>query len=253
MWYVWWFRRKRRKCYIGWRKFKYSSSHIPLSYNDNINNEFVFNLEKKEKSNNEKIEELTQIIIAQNSDIEKLKNEINDLQYKDGQSRNEQIRLNQEIIQLKLDKNILSNKIEQLCEYNKGTIIWNLDSKIIGDNIVYNQRLKNFISPSETIKAELLYRLSENGEQFSTFHELCDNKDCTLILFYVDEENIVGIYSPLSWDSFSEWKNDLDTFIFNVNKNSKFEKLKPYCSIYCNGSRGLLHQILDVIVVRWEK
>ena len=143
--------------------------HIPLSYNDNINNEFVFNLEKKEKSNNEKIEELTQIIFAQNSDIEKLKNEINDLQYKDGQSRNEQIRLNQEIIQLKLDKNILSNKIEQLCEYNKGTIIWNLDSKIIGDNIVYNQRLKNFISPSETIKLNYYIDYLKTESNFQLF------------------------------------------------------------------------------------
>ena len=114
----------------------------------------------------------------------------------------------------------------------------NLDSKIINNNEKYYENLKNWINPSKKIKTELLYRLSENGDDKKTFHELCDNKGPTLTLFYVNDGNIVGIYTPLSWDSTSGWKDDMDTFIFNLNKNQKYKKLKQDHSIYCTSSYG---------------
>ena len=70
-----------------------------------------------------------------------------------------------------------------------------------------------------------MYRLTENWEKYSTFHELCDNKGPTLTLFHVDEGNKAGIYTPLSWDSKSGWKSDMDTFIFNLNKKKIYKKL----------------------------
>ena len=73
------------------------------------------------------------------------------------------------------------------------------------------------------IKSELLYRLSEDEDKYSTFHQLCDNKGVNLTLFHVIDGNIVGIYTPLPWDSTSYWKNDMDTFIFNLNKNQKYK------------------------------
>ena len=42
-------------------------------------------------------------------------------------------------------------------------IITNLNSKILKGNKIYNKRLKNWIRSSRKIKAELLYRLSKNG------------------------------------------------------------------------------------------
>ena len=90
------------------------------------------------------------------------------------------------------------------------------------------------------IKAELLYRLSENGGEFSTFHKLCDDK-ATLTLFHVNDGNIIGIYTPLSWESpfFGEkWKYDMNTFIFNLNKNHKYIKIRNDGSILCNRSHG---------------
>ena len=52
--------------------------------------------------------------------------------------------------------------------------------------------------------------------------------------------NKVGIYTPLPWDSNSNWKNDMDTFIFNLNKNQKYKKSKFNYSIYCSSSYGPL-------------
>ena len=151
-----------------------------------------------------------------------------------------------EITFLKNENAILKNEVKDLKE--KLDILWkdkeereqivNLNSNIININKEYNKRLKFWIDPLKKVKAELLYRLSENGDKYSTFHELCDNKGPTLTLFLVKDGNIVGIYTPLSWDTTSNWKNDMETFIFNLNKNQKYKKLKADYSAYCGSLYG---------------
>ena len=64
------------------------------------------------------------------------------------------------------------------------------------------------------IKSSLLYRMSSDGIEYSTFHNLCDNKGATITLIKLEDGNILGIYTPLSWDSTSVWKNDLNMFVF---------------------------------------
>ena len=176
------------------------------------NQEIIFELKLNKKNNKNNSDEL----------IDKLNKELNEV-------KNENIKLKKEIKQLKERINIYNKK------YNN---IYDLDSNIIKGNENYIKSIKNWINPSKKIKAELLYRLSENGDNYSTFHELCDNKGPTLILFHVNDGNIIGIYTPLSWDSISNWKNDIDTFIFNLNKNLKCKKLISEQSIYCNSSYG---------------
>ena len=131
---------------------------------------------------------------------------IDNIQLKNNETQliNENVQLKEEITELKEKLNIL---------WEKRRYITNLDSKIINENKDYNESLKNWINPSRKIKAELLYRLSENGGNKLKFHELCDNKGPTLTLFHVNDGNIVGIYTPLSWDSNSGWINDMDGYI----------------------------------------
>ena len=174
-----------------------------------------FELKQISKNDNEKINDLTQLVITQNKEIADLKNELKDIKEK---------------------LNILWKEREEKEKRKKQ--ISNLNSKIINENEKYKKLLKTWINPFKKIKAELLYRLSENGESNSTFHELCDNKGPTLTLFHVNDGNIVGIYTPLSWDSKSGWKNDNDTFIFNLNKEQKYKKIKSECSAYCNNTYG---------------
>ena len=42
----------------------------------------------------------------------------------------------------------------------------------------------------------------------------------------------------LSLDSSKNWKHDKETFIFNLNKNLKCEKLTANCSIKCDKNYG---------------
>ena len=161
----------------------------------------------------------------------KLNTEINNIKNENIHLKNENFQLKNEVIELKEKLNIL---------WKENKMIINLESKIIKDNAKYYESLKNWINPTKKIKAEILYRLSENGDKYSTFHELCDNKGPTLTLFHVNNGNIVGIYTPLSWDTTSGRKEDMDTFIFNLNKNQKYKKLIADLSIYCGKSYGPL-------------
>ena len=102
----------------------------------------------------------------------------------------------------------------------------NLDSLIINNNLEYNKMIKNWINPYKNIKCELLYRLSRDGEQFSTFHQLCDNKAPTLVLYEIDDGNKIGFYTPLLWDSNSQFKNDLETFMFSLTKAKNIKNLQ---------------------------
>lgn len=117
-------------------------------------------------------------------------------------------------------------------------IINNLDSVIIKENILYNKNLKNWISPNKKIKADLLFRLTKDGNLASDFHKKCDNKSQTLTLFNLVDGNIFGMYTPLSWENNCGWKFDMESFIFILNKNIKYKKIKKDFSIYCNITSG---------------
>ena len=89
------------------------------------------------------------------------------------------------------------------------------------------------------MKTEFLYRLSKDGESFITFHQLCDNRGPTIALFETLNGLAVGFYSPLDFDSnYGNFKQDMNTFIFNLNNQAKFEKIKNDGSIYCSNTFG---------------
>ena len=77
--------------------------------------------------------------------------------------------------------------------------------------------------------------MSDHGSDIRTFHKLCDNKGPTISLIYLNDGNIIGGYTSVDWDKSSRWKNDNNSFIFNLNKKLKCNK-KNYseCSIYCD-------------------
>ena len=100
--------------------------------------------------------------------------------------------------------------------------IYNLDSLIV-NNMNYNIALKNWINPNEAIKANLLYRLSRDGPEISTFHKLCDNKGPVLALYYLTNRSKIGYFVNDSFDSTSGWKHVQNCFLFNLEKNQKYK------------------------------
>ena len=97
--------------------------------------------------------------------------------------------------------------------------ISNLDSLIINGNNNSNHYIKNWISPNSKIKANLLYRLSRDGPEVSTFYELCDNKGpSTLVLFYLKNGEKIGFFINDFFESNTKYKYGKNSFIFNLNQ-----------------------------------
>ena len=144
---------------------------------------------------------------------------------------------NQENTELEKNIKIFGQFIKEEIEENEKNPIINFNSLIVKDNQKI-KTLKNWIS-EKNMKAELLYRLSKDGESFATFHQLCDNKGPTISLFETINGTVIGFYSPLNFDSnYGNFKQDMDTFIFNLDSLIKFEKISNDGSIYCSTTFG---------------
>ena len=195
---------------------------IKIEVPNRLNKEIIFTLRQKNKNDNEKINDLTNLINKQNKELTELKDEETKLKNEINYLKNENTELKNAINDIKVRFNILSKSKER-------QTIDNLNSKIITENEeCYNMDLKKWINPNKNLTAKLLYRLSDHGDKYETFHELCDKKGPTLTLFYEKEGGQkIGIYTPLSWDKNISVKNDMETFIFNLNKEEKYQKLKP--------------------------
>lgn len=125
--------------------------------------------------------------------------------------------------------NNLKKNIEEINQYNYiKNYIPNLDSLIINNSDIYNTLLKNWIDPVNKVKAEILYRLSRDGPRIKTFHKLCDNKGPSLTLFYLKKGYKIGFFVSDSFDSTSGRKNDLQIFLFSLNKKQKYKKYNNY-------------------------
>ena len=175
--------------------------------------EIVFVVNEKSKNDSEKIDELYNIISTFNIEIINLKEENKKI-------KEENISLKEKMQEFLLYIPDLK-EIKAILDTEK---ILNLDSKIIEDNINYNKTLKNWINPNKKIKSELLYRMSRDGIEYSTFHKLCDNKGPTIILVKLIDGDILGIYTPINWDINGNWKSDLDMFAFSLTENNKSNK-----------------------------
>jgi hypothetical protein len=70
---------------------------------------------------------------------------------------------------------------------------------------------------------KLLLKGSRDGFTPERFHELCDNKLCTVTFIKVKgtEEIIVG-YNPLKWYSDGKWGETKDSFIFSFKNKDNF-------------------------------
>ena len=203
---------------------------IPLP-NDKYK-EYTFELKEIEKNEGDKMKDMTEIIYEIKKENDTLKKEISEIKIECNKLKNKIETQNYEIIKLKEQMGMLLDYHNKKIKEEEEKIIFKIKSSIIKENNEYKKALKNWINSNKKIEAQLLYKKSRDGDQISKFHELCDNKGPTLTVFQVEDGNIGGIYTPLSWDDHSGWKNDLDTFMFNLNKLEKYKKLKNEYSTF---------------------
>ena len=78
-----------------------------------------------------------------------------------------------------------------------------------------------WINPYNKIKAELLYRVSRDGDDPSIFHKYCDNKGPTIMFAKINNGYRFGGYSGISWTNKGKCVKDKDAFLFSLNNKLK--------------------------------
>ncbi|XP_056000063.1 interferon-induced protein 44-like [Ostrea edulis] len=92
---------------------------------------------------------------------------------------------------------------------------------------------------------ELLYKLSRDGGAPEKFHELCDDNDPTVTIFYNTDNNVYGGYTSLSWKSEGGWCMDKLSFLFKLYTNKRWEprkcpllKTNNYTNVFFSSGSG---------------
>ena len=110
--------------------------------------------------------------------------------------------------------------------------------RIFNSKIDFDEGLVINWLDKKNFKAKLLFRMTEDGESFKTFHQKCDNKGSTMTIIETDNHMIFGGYTDLNWDTSNIKKNDKDTFLFSFNHRKKYPKRNDNYSIYCSDTQG---------------
>jgi hypothetical protein len=82
-----------------------------------------------------------------------------------------------------------------------------------------------------------------HGFEITKFHSLCDNKGPTLSIIKTTLGHTFGGYTKTSWESPNSGidKHDTSSFLFSVDKLTKYPITKDYDkAICCNSSYGPL-------------
>ena len=89
----------------------------------------------------------------------------------------------------------------------------------------------------------LIYNITSDGCNSTTFHQKCDNQGPTVTVLYNPQGSIYGGYTALSWDQSGAWGNDPSAFLFRLQYNgkeagNKFPCVTPANAMYNNRSNG---------------
>ncbi|UZO02461.1 uncharacterized protein OCT59_020941 [Rhizophagus irregularis] len=133
------------------------------------------------------------------------------------------ITLQQLIPFIKFDRllNIFLNSHPDSRPNDKSKIIQNIDSKIITPQhaaLISNWIDKLNITNKSTSLYEfkLILRGSRDGFEPNKFHEICDDRSCTITIIKVKFNNqILGGYNPIEWKSDRSYSATKDSFIFS--------------------------------------
>jgi len=123
---------------------------------------------------------------------------------------------------------LLENKLNDKTKmfFNASSIIRNdFDKQIKLVNWIEQKLNKNII-------LELIFKKTKNGSTAKDFHHYCDNKGPTLVLIRTSNDEIIGGFTPLDWETTNEGKYKYDnlglTFLFSLTLNKKFDMIKLY-------------------------
>ena len=184
----------------------------------------VFVIEEKKKTNEEKINELYNIIIKQNKEITFLKTNLNLMK-----SKLENIEINNKDLNKIMIK--LENENKQILNNNnfEEKIITNLKSKIIDSfdkiDFIINRLQDSPKLKNKKISFNLLFKATTDGQLASDFHKKCDGKVQQLIFIKTTEGETFGGYTKVGFRNRGNAFKDNNAFVFSCY-NKKIYNIK---------------------------
>ena len=167
-----------------------------------------FILKEKKKTNEEKIDELYNIIITQNKEIKNLKTDLNNIKAKLDNIGINNNGLNNRILKLKNENNYEDNAIIN----TKSDIFKSFEEiDFIIDRLKNTPRLKN-----KKIFFNLLFKATIDGQLASDFHKKCDGKVQQLVFIKTTEGEIFGGYTKIGFRNRGKAFQDNNAFIFSL-------------------------------------
>ena len=90
---------------------------------------------------------------------------------------------------------------------------------------------------------ELLYSITRDGCDATTFHQKCDGQGPTVTVLYNQQGTIYGGYTAISWDQSGSYKNGASAFLFRLQFNgtatsNKFSNTNASYGSYGNSVYG---------------
>ena len=184
----------------------------------NEQNKKIEEQSKKIEEQNNKINEQNNKINEQNNKIKELENKIKNLERYNKELKNEiKEALKKEIInELKFEKE------KEIIKIKAGEInpIINSQSKII--NFDSFKQLNNWINPLKSLKFDLLFTASINGDTAEDFHKYCDGKGPTVTIVKAKNGHIFGGYLTVPFSSDGKSHYDDKAFLFSLTNMKKF-------------------------------
>ena len=113
-----------------------------------------------------------------------------------------------------------------------------IDSKILNESKREKEFLSKIYEWTNYKKLELIYRASRDGMNSNNFHNKCDNKNPTLILYKINKDSIFGGYTSLSWSNSGGYRPDPQAFIFTLKNIHNYEPNKFNTK---DNSQGVYH------------
>ena len=113
--------------------------------------------------------------------------------------------------------------------------------------LIETKREKEFLEKiyewTDYNKMELIYRGTRDGMTSNNFHNKCDNKNPTLILYKNAKDSIFGGFASISWANNGNYRSDGKAFIFtliNIHNSAptKFNSKSQNEGVYHDSGRG---------------
>ena len=199
----------------------YEEKNKKLEQENNANTDTITDIKTRLTAANEKIVQLTE-------ENNKASLEISNLEINSKSYTAEIEELQNKIKELEKKLNNINGGSIQVDPDSKPSI----DSQIIKDSSSLRLLLKWLNNDYTNFR--LLYRATRDGFSNDKFHMAVDGEKNTLILISDDQNNVIGGFASVAWDSESGFKEDPNAFVFNLSLQKQYPVENSANAIYCS-------------------